>query len=454
MKRKPYPAYKPSGVEWIGEIPEAWEVNKMKWASSIKNSNVDKKTEKGEKSILLCNYVDVYKNDLIDGSMDFMEASATVEEINKFILREHDVIITKDSEEWSDIAIPAYVTKDFSNVICGYHLALLRSKPNTLYGKYLFRQLQSKPINTQFMVSANGITRFGLGLNAISSTHIILPPLPEQQAIADFLDRETGKIDTLIGKNQRLMELLKEKRMALISRAVTKGLDQTVKMKSSGVEWLGDVPSHWEVKRLKDMLMPKKGAIKTGPFGSQLLSSEMLEGEIKVYNQRNVIDNDFASGENYIAREKFIEMKEFQTYPGDFLITTRGTIGKCAILPLHAETGILHPCLMRLQINKNKIHDRFLEIIIQESRLALEQLKIKSNGTTIEVIYQDSLKNVVIFLPPFPEQQAIADFLDKETGKIDVLIAKVENAIEKLKEYRTALISAAVTGKIDVREAV
>jgi type I restriction enzyme S subunit len=185
---------KPSGIKWMGDIPEGWEVKKIKWASSIKNSNVNKKTEKGEKTILLCNYVDVYKNDFIDDSINFMEASATDDEIKKFILRENDVIITKDSEEWSDIAIPSFITKDFNNVICGYHLALLRPKSRDLYGKYLFRGLQSKPINTQFMVSANGITRFGLGLNSISSAYIILPPLSEQHAIADFLDRETLKI--------------------------------------------------------------------------------------------------------------------------------------------------------------------------------------------------------------------------------------------------------------------
>lgn len=216
---------KPSGVQWIGDIPEGWEVKKIKWASSIKNSNVNKKTEKGEKTILLCNYVDVYKNDFIDDSINFMEASATDDEIKKFILRENDVIITKDSEEWSDIAIPSFITKDFNNVICGYHLALLRPKSRDLYGKYLFRGLQSKPINTQFMVSANGITRFGLGLNSISSAYIILPPLPEQHAIADFLDRETLKIGAMIGKIEKQIELLNEYKQSLITHAVTGKID-------------------------------------------------------------------------------------------------------------------------------------------------------------------------------------------------------------------------------------
>ena len=222
-----------------------------------------------------------------------------------------------------------------------------------------------------------------------------------------------------------------------------------LKYKPSGVEWLGDVPEHWDVRRLKDMLLSRKGAIKTGPFGSQLLSSEMYEGEIKVYNQRSVIDSDFESGENYISKEKYMELKEFETFPGDFLITTRGTIGRCSILPQNAEKGILHPCLMRLQTDKSKIIDRFLEIIIEESNVVFEQLKLKSNGTTIEVIYQDSLKNVITPLPPISEQQAIAAFLDSETGRIDALVAKKERLIELLREERSALISSAVTGGLD-----
>lgn len=217
--------YKPSGMEWIGEIPEEWEVRKLKWATKIKNSNVDKKTEKNERTILLCNYVDVYKNEIIDESIDFMEASATEEEIKKFILRKNDVIITKDSEDWSDIAVPAVVKKNFENVVCGYHLALIRPDSNLVIGDYLFRALQAKSINTQFMVAANGITRFGLGISAISSSYIICPSLPEQQAIVDFLDREISKIDKLISKIEKQIELLNEYKQSLITHAVTGKID-------------------------------------------------------------------------------------------------------------------------------------------------------------------------------------------------------------------------------------
>jgi type I restriction enzyme S subunit len=213
---------------------------------------------------------------------------------------------------------------------------------------------------------------------------------------------------------------------------------------------LGDVPEGWEVKRVKYILKSKKGAIKTGPFGSQLQSAEMVKSDIKVYNQRSVIDQNFSSGENYISLAKFSELRAFEVFPGDLLVTTRGTIGRCAILPSSAEKGILHPCLMRLQLNP-QCSSRFIEILIQESGRVLEQLQVMSNATTIEVIYSESLKEVWLALPLFPEQTAIASYLDRETDKIDRLVAKIGAAIDRLQEYRTALITAAVTGKIDVR---
>ena len=177
----------------------------------------------------------------------------------------------------------------------------------------------------------------------------------------------------------------------------------------------------------------------------------MQAGEIKVYNQRSVLDRDFATGENYVSLEKFQELHAFETFPGDLLITTRGSIGRCAILPEDAERGILHPCLMRIQVDQRKVSARFLEILIQDGDFILEQLRLLSNATTIDVIYSDTLKEVSIVVPPLKDQDLIVRFTERETARIDELMAKVRDAIDSLKEFRTALISAAVTGKIDVR---
>jgi type I restriction enzyme S subunit len=180
----------------------------------------------------------------------------------------------------------------------------------------------------------------------------------------------------------------------------------------------------------------------------------MQAGEIKVYNQRSVLARDFSGGDNYVSLEKFAELRAFESFPGDLLITTRGSIGRCAVLPENAERGILHPCLMRVQPDRRRILTRFLEIQIEEAAIVLDQLRFMSNATTIDVIYSESLREVWLTLPPLEEQAAVAAFLDVETARIDALVAKVREAIERLKELRTALISAAVTGKIDVREEV
>jgi len=178
-----------------------------------------------------------------------------------------------------------------------------------------------------------------------------------------------------------------------------------------------------------------------------------LEGDVKVYNQRSVIDRDFVTGEDYINREKFEELRAFQIFAGDLLVTTRGTIGKCAIVPNVIGEAILHPCLIRVQADQTRILNRFLELVIQDANWVLEQLKLASNATTIEVIYSDTLKEVRLAIPPVHEQTAIVNYVDRKIAEVDHIISLADIAIKRLQEYRTALITAAVTGKIDVRGA-
>ncbi|MEL4897434.1 restriction endonuclease subunit S, partial [Crocosphaera sp. Alani8] len=235
---KPYPTYKPSGVDWLGDIPDGWDVLKLKNISNVNLSNVDKKSIEDQETVSLCNYTDVYYNDYITNDLSFMVATASYEQIRKFTLKKGDVLLTKDSETWDDIAIPACVIKDLENVLCGYHLAHIRPYSDKSFGKYLFRVISARGIREQYWVFANGVTRLGLSKSSISDSLLPIPPLPEQEKIAQFLDEETAKIDKLITHKQRLIELLKEKRTALISHAVTKGLNPHIPMKDSGVEWL------------------------------------------------------------------------------------------------------------------------------------------------------------------------------------------------------------------------
>ena len=215
---------KESGVEWLGKIPAHWEVKRLKTFANVQLSNVDKKSKKDQSEVFLCNYVDVYYNEQISSGIDFMSATASKEQIRRFSLRKGDVLITKDSETWADIAVPAVVAQDLPGVLCGYHLAHIRPD-NNCDGAFLSRAFSAMGTRDQFHVSANGITRFGLTGDAIRSGEFPLPPLHEQQAIATFLDRETTKLDSLIDRVQDAIDRLRELRTALISAAVTGQID-------------------------------------------------------------------------------------------------------------------------------------------------------------------------------------------------------------------------------------
>ena len=218
---RPYPEYRDSGVEWLDRIPTHWELQRLKTVASVELSNVDKKSEDGQLPVKLCNYVDVYYNDYITGEIEFMKATASGEQVRRFRLRVGDVLITKDSESWEDIAVPAVVSEELPDVVCGYHLAHIKLGSG-LEGRFLARQFSAIGTRDQFHIAANGITRFGLGRDAIRAGLFPVPPLEEQRDIADLLDRETAKIDALVAKKERLIELLQEKRTALIGRAVTR----------------------------------------------------------------------------------------------------------------------------------------------------------------------------------------------------------------------------------------
>lgn len=215
---------KPSGIEWLGDIPEHWEVRKLKYVAECFPSNIDKHSKENEQKVRLCNYTDVYKNDYITNDMSLMIATATDEQILKFTLLKDDVIITKDSETANDIANPALVIEDLNNVVCGYHLSVLR--PNEkLLGAYLFRTLQVKTINIQFEIYSNGVTRVGLGVYDLKKAKIPISPLPEQQAIVSYIEKETATINQTIEKIEKELALVAEYKTALIAEAVTGKID-------------------------------------------------------------------------------------------------------------------------------------------------------------------------------------------------------------------------------------
>ncbi len=416
----PYPTYKASGVEWLGPIPAHWDVKRLKNIASVKLSNVDKKTIEGDEPVRLCNYVDVYYHDRITADLDFMTATATPEQIRRFSLRPGDVLITKDSESWTDIAIPAVVAEDLPGVICGYHLALIR--PNAgCDGPFLARAFSAIGPRDQFQISANGMTRFGLGSDAIRTGLFPVPPESEQRAIAAFLGRVTAEIDALVAKKERLIELLHEKRAAVITRAVTKGLDPNVPMKESGVDWLGAIPEHWTAEQLKWAI--------TFQRGHDLPADEREDGLVPVVSSSGISS---------------IHSRAIAKAPG--IVTGRyGTIGD-----FHLITEDYWPLNTTLySINMRGNDPRFLRYMLTHLSPLFLLNAVKS---AVPGVDRNDIHPTQTVVPALREQQEIADFLDGKSTEIDRLASKIKEAIDRLKEMRTALISAAVTGKIDLHE--
>ena len=440
-KYRPYPAYKPSGVEWLRKIPAHWEMRRLKSFASVQLSNVDKKSEDGQIPVWLCNYVDVYYNEQVGAGVEFMAATASKEQVRRFTLREGDVLITKDSETWTDIAVPAVVTQDLPNVLCGYHLAHVRPTENC-DGAFLSRAFAAIGPRDQYHISANGITRYGLTGDVIRAGKFPLPPLSEQRAIAAFLDRETARIDALVSKKERLMELLREKRTALISHAVTKGLDPDAPMKDSGVEWLGEIPAHWEVRRLKTIAAIRYGLgqpPKESPGGLPLVrATNVNRGHITDAAMLYVDPADVPPGRGAFLSTGEIIVVRSGAYTADSAIIPEKYDGAVAGYDMVVTARAAKPEFIAIALLCPYVRDA--QLVVTSARSAQPHLNAEELG------------DALILLPPSVQQLAIASFVDCETAKIDALAAKVEEAIARLKELRIALISAAVTGQIDVRE--
>lgn len=443
MNFRKYEEYKESEIEWLGEIPAGWTTQKLKFVARVQPSNVDKKSKKDEKKVLLCNYTDVYYNEEITADLPFMKATASDVQIKKFTLKRGDTIITKDSEDPNDIAVPAYVPQDLEGVVCGYHLALLRPGKRTC-GGYLKRVMDTQYARSVFATRANGITRYGLGTYAISNFILPFPPLEEQKQIAAFLDKETTKIDTLIDKQEQLITLLGEKRQAVISHAVTRGLNPNVKMKDSGIEWLGEVPEHWEVKKLKHIVT------KPLMYGANEAAIDDDRDQPRFVRITDIRSNGTLREETFRSLPLHLA-KPYMLREGDVLLARSGaTVGKSFIYSSDWGECCFAGYLIKASIDTSKASPYWF-YRYTESDYYWNWISSTLIQATIQNVSAEKYNNFSLCIPPKQEQNRIIAYLDKETAKIDTLIEKCETAIELLKERRTALISAAVTGKIDVR---
>jgi type I restriction enzyme, S subunit len=441
---KPYPAYKDSGVDWLGEVPEGWEIRRQSNLMDLRISTVDKHQVDSERPIRLCNYVDVYRNDRIRAEMSFSRGTALDEEVKRFRLQTEDVLITKDSESWEDIASPALVEDGGEDLVCGYHLAILRARRG-LSGAYLFWTSQSLPVAHQYHVSANGVTRFGLTQGAIKRIEVTVPPLMDQVAIVRFLDYVDSRIQRLIAAKEQLVELLEEEKRATIHHAVTRGLDPDAPLKPSGIDWLGDVPEHWEVVPLKTLT----AAIVNGSTPSPSESSYYEGGSVPWFGPSSLASEDgLGPPSRFLSELAFVTGKARRVTAPALLVTViGGTAGRMGLLTEDAATN--------QQITAFTLEDGAIEpeVLVMQLRFASGWLRDTASTATMPILDGALLKRLPVAVPTRSEQLSLARFVRAVHASAIHVVARMESQTNLLREYRTRLISDVVTGKLDVREA-
>lgn len=439
--------------EAYGALPQGWRLEKLKFFAKVRNSNVDKTISEDEEPVQLCNYTDVYYNDWITPDLPFMEGSATETEIERFRLKRGQVIITKDSEGWEDIGISALVTADMPGVLCGYHLSVF--EPGTeLDGGFLAWLCRSEPLNDQFKLAANGVTRFGLCQYPMKNAFIALPPLETQRRIARFLDEKTARIDALIAKKRALLDRLAEKRQALITRAVTKGLNPTSDSHTDaqGVGGMttvaekaraayGDLPEGWTRRRLRfdARLNPKKSTLKMEP--DELVSFVPMEavgeyGGLKLEDVRELAD--VYEGYTYFAEGDLCIAKITPCFENG-----KGALAEGLNNGVGFGTTELHVVRPGQQIDRRFLF--YVSVADDFRKLGASEMYGAGGQKRVD---ESFIKDWMPPLPPIEVQRQIAQILDNKTAQVEKEEAQINTSILLLEEYRSALITAAVTGQI------
>ncbi len=421
----------------IKAIPQGWKIKRLKEISDVKNSNVDKNLLKEEIPISLCNYVDVYNNDMIDENINFMKASAKPDEIKNFLLRKYDILITKDSESHDDIANPALVLKDFEDVLCGYHLSQIRCHPKIIYAPYLHRLFQAQDFGYRFHVQAKGITRVGLGQSALLDAFVPLPPLSEQKSIAKYLNRKIKGIDREIILLEEKSKLYKELKQSLINETVTRGLNKSTPLRNSGIEWIVKIPKHWKVRRVVDIASQQK-IRNIGLKNKNLLS----------LSYGRIVRRNFDTAHGLLP-------ESFETYQivhkGNIILrlTDLQNDQKSLRVGLVKEKGIITSAYLNLNFIKDMCSTYFYYLL---HSFDIAKVFYWQGGGLRQSMKFDDIKVLPIILPPLNEQKIIAEYLDEKTVKIDKIVKTIGKQINLLKELRKTLINDVVTGKIRVPE--
>lgn len=407
-------------------------------------SSVDKHSVEGQTAVRLCNYTDVYKNEEISNEISFMRATATEDQIRRFRLELGDTLITKDSESANDIGIPAFVSYAANDLICGYHLAIVRPDPAVAIPRFVYWALGSDFVLRQWETLASGVTRVALRSSDLSRVRVPIPTSQHQQRIAEYLDDETARIDTLIAKQEQLIATLHERRSRGLFSRVTTGVADHIEYTPSTLGWVEAIPSHWEELNIR-----RVASMHTGHTPSRSRPDFWDNTTIPWFTLADVWQ--LRDGTRIHLGETASKISELgltnsaaELLPAGTVVLSRtASVGFSGIMPSPMATSqdfwnwVCGPRLL----------PEYLTFLFRAMREHLLSLMI---GSTHKTIYQPVAASLRIPLPPLAEQERIVAAVREETAKIDTLIAKAERFIALSKERRAALITAAVTGALEI----
>ena len=419
-----------------------WSTCKLRDIADVRVSNVDKKTSNAEIPVKLCNYMDVYANDYVTKSIDFMAASASKSEIERFRLQAGDVIITKDSETPDDIGVPAVVTDSIDGLVCGYHLALIRPRSSAIDPIYLAKQLSTAPIARYFALNASGSTRFGLPISVIEDTRIPVAPKPEQTKIAKVLftlDLAIGQTKALIAKQQRI-------KTGLMQDLLTRGIDEHGNLRSEQTHQfkdspLGRIPAEWESGYFESCI---SGSPKNGIYKPQSAYREQGTPIIRI--------DAFGHGDRIKAQSykrvvlSKSEIDQYRLREGEILINRVNSIqylGKAALVKHLPEATVFESNMMRLTIDQRRMLPDFALLILTGLAASGHFLSNAKLAIAQASINQHDVNSLPIQRPLLKEQCAICERIDSIGGSIRNSLS----GLEKLHRVKTALMQDLLTGK-------
>lgn len=438
-KYKAYPEYRDSGVEWLGEVPSHWELIRIKYIAELtpKKPNIDRALE--------CSFVPMEKLKTNSVILDEVRLVNDVYDGYTYF-RDGDILMAKVTPcfENKNIAIVEGLINKIGFGSSEIYVIRINELANNRYWYYRLQEDSFMDIATAAMTGAGGLRR--VPSDVVSNFTAALPSEDEQQTIANFLDQETAKIDMLIEKQQQLIQLLKEKRQAVINHAVTKGLNPDVPMKDSGVEWLGEVPEGWVVRRLKHSATLQSGI----PKGKD--NTGRVTIDVPMLRVANVQDGYLDLNDVHNISIEPHELQRYLLVNGDVLMNEGGDndkLGRGAVWRAEIESCIHQNHVFA--IRPIEVEPEWLDLVTRASYAKFHFFRVAKQSTNLASISSTNIKETPLVIPPTKERSEIISFVQDLMEAFEALEAKSFQQIELLKERRTALISAAVTGKIDVR---